>query len=332
MRRRALALAVALWAACASGVAARDLAPKEIEVRATPITHFRFGSSDSRFGALDFVGGLELSASAREFGQLSAMRFLTPGGDFIGVADHGYWFYGTIERDGHVPAGVSRFRMQPMVDATGNALLDKADQDAEGLDVHEGVVTVAFERNARLAEFALAPGAMGRPLRHLDFVIPRRELRSNQGIETLARAPAGGALDGARVVVAERSVDGDGNIFAAIIEGKHKGVFKVRRSDSFDVTDGVFLPDGDLLLLERRFSPLVGVGMRLRRIAGTAIRPGALVDGPVLMQADLAYRIDNMEAVDVWRRDDGALVVSLLSDDNQSFLQRTLYLEFVLVE
>jgi hypothetical protein len=39
-----------------------------------------------------------------------------------------------------------------------------------------------------------------------------------------------------------------------------------------------------------------------------------------------------MEGLDVWRRGDGALMVSLISDDNQSFLQRTLYLEFILHE
>jgi hypothetical protein len=43
-------------------------------------------------------------------------------------------------------------------------------------------------------------------------------------------------------------------------------------------------------------------------------------------------RIDNMEAMDVWQREDGAAMVSLMSDDNQSFLQRSLYLEFRLRE
>jgi len=42
------------------------------------------------------------------------------------------------------------------------------------------------------------------------------------------------------------------------------------------------------------------------------------------------HQIDNMEAMDVWRRADGALIVSLMSDDNRSFLQRSLYLEFLL--
>jgi hypothetical protein len=34
--------------------------------------------------------------------------------------------------------------------------------------------------------------------------------------------------------------------------------------------------------------------------------------------------------MDVWQRSDGALMVSLMSDDNHSILQRNLYLEFIL--
>ena len=52
----------------------------------------------------------------------------------------------------------------------------------------------------------------------------------------------------------------------------------------------------------------------------------------MLFEADMSYQIDNMEGLDVWTRADGALIVSLISDDNHSILQRNLYLEFVLHE
>ena len=126
--------------------------------------------------------------------------------------------------------------------------------------------------------------------------------------------------------------DKDGNIFAAVLTGPRKGVFTVRRDDDFDITDGVFLPNGDLLLLERRFTMTTGVAMRLRRIEGETIRPGRVADGPVLLSADMTYQIDNMEGLDAWRRSDGALMVSVVSDDNHSMLQRNLYLEFRLHE
>ncbi len=164
----------------------------------------------------------------------------------------------------------------------------------------------------------------------LDFLVPKNELRQNRGFETVTRAHARGQQEGELVVVSEKSLDKAGNIFAAIIEGPDKGIFTVKRSGEFDITDGAFLPDGDLLLLERSFSMSAGVKMRLRRIYGESVAKGSVADGPVLFEADMSYQIDNMEAMDVWTREDGAVMVSLMSDDNHSILQRNLYLEFVL--
>jgi len=334
---RAVVAAVVLAAALAFSATARADAPFPVGIDSRPIANFRMGSNETRFGAVEFVGGFEMRASERVFGQLSALRFLTPGRDFVGVADHGYWFFGRIARDAQGrPAGVEDFRMQAMLDDRGRAVTVKRMADAEGLEVADGIATVSFEREARVLEYALDPAGMAGPLGSLDFVIPRGELRNNQGLETVARAPRDGPLRGARIVVAERSIDENGDIFAAVVEGPGKGIFKVRRTDGFDVTDGVFLPEGvfggDLVLLERRYSLVSGVAMRLRRIPGETIRPGALVDGEALVEADLGYRIDNMEGLDAWTRADGATMLSLVSDDNQSFLQRTLYLEFRLRE
>lgn len=313
---------------------AQDAGMRPVAVTVSPVVNFRLGSSETRFGELEFVGGLEIRSKEPEFGQLSALRFLTPGGEFAGVADHGYWFFGGIERDdAGVPVGIADFRMQAMVGADGEVIEAKIDKDAEALDISDGIATVAFERNARVSQYALDPQNMGPPIRDLDFVIPRGELRHNQGIETLLRAHAHGIHAGALIVVAERSIDRNGDLYAAILDGPEKGVFKVMRSDGYDVTDGAMIEEtGDLLLLERRFSATHGIGMRIRRINSEAVRRGELVNGPALIEANLGHRIDNMEALDVWRRDDGALMVSILSDDNQSFLQRTIYLEFRLVD
>ncbi|HZG29055.1 MAG TPA: esterase-like activity of phytase family protein, partial [Ensifer sp.] len=89
-----------------------------------------------------------------------------------------------------------------------------------------------------------------------------------------------------------------------------------------------FLPSGDLVLLERSFSLLQGVGIRLRLIRADDIKPDATVDGEELMVADLSYKIDNMEGVDAFRAADGSTHLVLVSDNNNSFLQSNLMLEF----
>ena len=56
--------------------------------------------------------------------------------------------------------------------------------------------------------------------------------------------------------------------------------------------------------------------VRIRRIALGEIKPGALVDGAVLFEADLGYEIDNMEGLSVHRSAGGEIVLTLISDDN----------------
>ena len=306
---------------------------EQVEISSRPITQFRIGRNDRQFGPLEFVGGLEMTSSVRDFGALSSMRFLSPGADFIGVADTGFWFFGRVTRDADQrPIGISAFRMVPMVDVTGQPFERKWEVDAEGLAVRDGIATVGFERNHRVAQYRIDPDNMRGTFGKLDFLVQAHELRANRGFETVAYAPAGGVLEGALTVVSEKSLDSQGNIFAAVLSGPAKGVFSVKRSGDFDITDGAFLPDGDLLLLERSFSMAQGVRMRLRRLESATIGKGKLSNGPILLQADMNYQIDNMEAMDVWRRADGAVMVSLMSDDNHSILQRNLYLEFVLHE
>lgn len=310
---------------------AEPAAIESIEVRVRPIDRFRIGHDDRQFGPLEFVGGLEMTSPDRDFGALSAFRFLRPGSDFIGVADTGFWFFGTIEHDAAgKPSGVADFRMTQMVDAKGNVVSKKWEVDAEGLAVNDGVATVGFERNHRVAQFRIDPQNMQAPFGRLDFLVPKGELRQNRGFETVTHAHPHGQHEGGVVVVSEKSLDKAGNIFAAIVEGPNKGIFTVKRNGEFDITDGTFLPDGDLLLLERSFSMATGIRMRLRRIYGESVARGSVADGPVLMEADMGYQIDNMEAMDVWQRADGATIVSLMSDDNHSLLQRNLYLEFIL--
>ena len=333
MRSRMASVAAVALLALTLPVLADAAAVEPVAVSVRPISRFQIGRDETMFGPLEFVGGLEMTAAARDFGALSAFRFLKAGGDFIGVADTGFWVFGTVEHDAQGrPSGIAGFSMQPMVDKAGKAIAKKWEVDAEGLAVRDGIATVGFERNHRIAQFRIEPGAMKAPFRQLDFLVPAKELRQNRGFEAVVHAGADGPLKGALVAVSEKSLDKAGNVFAAVLDGPRKGVFTVRRDGDFDITDGAFLPGGDLLLLERSFSIATGVRMRLRRIAADSIAPGAVADGPVLIEADMAYQIDNMEGMDVWRRADGALMVSLISDDNHSILQRNLYLEFILHE
>jgi hypothetical protein len=106
----------------------------------------------------------------------------------------------------------------------------------------------------------------------------------------------------------------------------------LRYRDDYNVTDAAIAPGGRLLVLERHFSFFRGALMRIRRLELTDVRPGALVDGEVLIEASLAQEIDNMEAIAVHRNAGGETIITLLSDDNFNRLQRTILLRFALIE
>ena len=333
MSGRAIAR-LSLVAGAVSLLAASTVLPlraddETLKINSRLITHFKIGSDEVRFGDFEFVGGLELSSPSGSLGAMSAIRLSDDRRSFLGVMDTGFWYAGRFERGANGElTGVADFTVSPILDMDGQTSDMKWKVDAEGLAVRGDEVLVSFERRHRVDVYpAKAPGS-SKPMGSLPLQIPAREFRANQGPEALMVAPEASPLPGDAVIVSERSLNATGDIYAAILTGPMKGVFFVKRHAPYDITDGDFLPNGDLLLLERRFSIAGGIGMRIRRIEGSRLGPGNLVDGPVLLEADFGNQIDNMEGLDVSTDEAGQVFVTLVSDDNHSILQRNLVLEF----
>ena len=325
--RRHLAAAAILLGALAAPHAARAIEPRglaPVPVEVEPIG--RFSLLGNRVGVLTFLGGAELKGR-RPLASLSGLARTGPD-RFLAVSDAGDWVRIALTRgpEGRI-AGASAAAGPIDADIRGR-LRDKGDVDAEAVALEPGgTALVAFERRNRILRFDRA----GRRMGALELPIPLAELRRNKGLETVAVSPAASPLGGAAITIAERSIDRAGDVFAAILNGPGRGVFKVRRTDGFDVTDAAFLPGGDLILLERLYRGRLSLRVRMRRVPGRAIRRGARVDGTVIMEAGLASEIDNLEGLTV-HEDERGTVLTVVSDDNASFLQRTLLLEFLLPE
>lgn len=304
-----------------------------IAVKSETIDRFAFGSSQTVFGRLEFLGGLVMTSTDVNFGAWSSIRFRSDQKNFVGVLDTGGWITGQIERDasGRL-SGLSNVDITQMLSRTGRPDNRKQMMDAEGLAFRPGQILVSFERKHRVDVYPDPGFKVQAPLRSLPKLIPEDKLVDNKSLETVVVAPKDGPLAGAAVVVAEESLNAAGDNYAAVLDGPRKGVFFVRRHDTFDISDGTFLPNGDLVLLERGFSLTKGIRMRLRLIRADDIKPNATVDGEELMVADSSNRIDNMEGVDAFRAADGTTHLILISDDNLSFLQKDVMLEFRLKE
>jgi hypothetical protein len=303
---------------------------RPITVEARQIDYFKFDQSTSRFGQMEFLGGLELTADDDDFGSFSGLD-IDASGRLYTVSDRGTWLSANLEEDNSKPLGLSDAWIAPILNPAGNQPTSKASADAEALRLTSlngrPVVLVSFEHIHEIWAFDSPLDVTETPVR-LPLPSFLRGLRSNKGLEAVAVAPTDGPLAGATVAIAERSLDSAGNHRGFVLGGPRAGVFTIARYGNFDITDAAFLPDGDLLVLERRFSYRTGVAMRMRLIRSTLIRPGATVDGATLIDVGMVHQIDNLEGLAVRTDATGRTIVTLISDNNHSLLQRTLLLQF----
>ncbi len=309
-------------------------APVAIEVNARPIPAFDTRDrSRVRFGALEYRSGLILTSGFRGFGGLSGFRLDPNGERFIAISDRGSWFTGRIVYRGREMTGLDDVEAAPLLGPDGRPITARGWYDSESLAFDGTLVYVGIERVHRILRYDFAKGFTR--ARGEEIPLPpawRKQLPSNKGLEALMVVPKHLPLAGTLIAISERGLDADGNIIGFLIGGKTPGQFSLRRTDQFEVSDAVLLRSGDLLVLERKFSWLSGVGIRIRRLQLAALAPGALVDGPAIFEADLGHEVDNMEAIDAHVTPEGDTVLTLVSDDNFSLIQRNLILQFTLME
>ena len=285
----------------------------------------------TRFGQLEFRGGLVLASNYGPFGGLSSIHLDRQGIRLLGVTDKGSWLRGRIVYRAGRPAGIVDAEMAPILGPDGRPLAAHGWYDAESLTESDGKFYIGIERVEKIVRFDI--GRDGLAARGEPIAVPAdfKTFTRNKGLECLAAPPKGSPHAGALIAITELSLDASGNIRAYVIEGGRVTRFAVKRSGEFDVTDCAILPPADLLLLERRYSLFSSLGMRIRQIPLGAISAGAVVDGPPLIEADLAHQIDNMEGIAVHRNARGETIITLVSDDNFSSIQRSLLLQFALV-
>jgi hypothetical protein len=292
-----------------------------IRVEAQPISRLSATDPDrSRFGALVFRSGVHLRSDVSAFGGFSGLWRSGNGEEIIALADNAQLLKARIETSDGRLSGLSGPVLPPLILSNGVPMRRSRYYDTENFALAGNAAYVGVERNHAVIRFER--NAAGSIIRGVPIPIPKalRDLPSNGGLEALAVAPQRSPLSGALIGVAE---GGDG----FILTGSRQGAFQVILLGGYDVTDMAFLPEGDAVILERRFSLFGGFACRLRRLEAASIRPGARVDGDVLYESEASHQVDNMEGLSV-HREGGETVLSLISDDNFSALQKTLLLEF----
>lgn len=331
-RRGALAFlgGAAGYAATCGSAGAFNVARREVAVAARVLPAFEPRNPERRdFGALTYRGGLELRAHDADFGGFSALWRSPDGSRIIAISDQGSWLMAEpVVTQGRL-SGLGAAVMAPILNAAGKPLGRTRSYDTESLTIGGGIAYIGIERTHEILRFDWEKD--GFLARGMPVAVPAavKRLPANRGLEAIGILPPELGMPGALIAISERSGAADAPTLGWIIAGPKPGPLQVQRRGGFDITDLAFLPGGDMLLLERWYVPWRGVAFRIRRVKGTGIHAGALLDGETLIEADLGYEIDNMEGLSV-HVDKGRTILTLISDDNFSFLQRTILLEFSL--
>lgn len=279
--------------------------------------------SETQLGRLDYLGGLILAGSEGGFGGYSGITVDADGAGLWAISDTGHWLRLDLRRsDTGLPVDVAAAQILPLRDANGHAISRKTLSDAESLRrLPDGRWLVSFERAHRLWIYETPGGAATATLQAPDSVAQQPD---NGGIEAIATFANGDLLLFSEDMPAVNGREGT----AAWLwrAGAWRDLAWPAR-DGFKPTDAAALENGDVIVLERFYLPLIGPKARLQRIPAAALDAGDL-QPELLAEWAAPYSVDNMEALDVRRLPDGSLWLYVMSDDNRNSLQRTLLMLF----
>ena len=252
---------------------------------------------------------------------------------FVAMTDKANWFTGRIVYEGARPVAIAEAVMAPMLAPTVVSWRRAAGMIPKRSPTDRGTFYVGIERVNRIVKFDF--GRYGVQARAEPVATPAeiRSLPNNRGIEGLIFVPKGLPLAGTLIAFSERDLDRAGNIRAFLIGGPTPGGFAVRRTDEFRhqrLRAACRLATcccWNAAFPGRAASQCGCAASRSRRSPRARWWTARFFCSPTM-----GYQIDNMEALGVHRTAQGETVLTLLSDDNFSAVQRTLLLQFTLLD
>ena len=289
------------------------------QMSATPVALDSADRGRARVGSLIYLGGVRLTSPQAAFGGFSSMQ--VRGDRFTLLSDDGHLVQFRMGADFR-PRDL-HLRALPGGPGTG---WFKADRDSESqtADPATGRVWVGFEHANAIWRF----DDFGRAEAH---AAPREmtDWASNGGPEAMVRLASGHFL---AISETTRPKGGKGRI--GLIFGGDPTDPKVRIErfayvppQGYDPTDMAELPDGRLLVLNRRVSLADLFTAKLVLIYRGAVRPGAIVQGREVATLAAPLLHDNFEALAV-TEEGGATIVWIASDDNREWFEQSLLLKF----
>lgn len=312
-------------------------ADSTVALDVSPVPLDASDASRSAVGRLHYLGGLWLRSADPRFGGLSDLRVSPDGARLFAVSDCGHGFTAALSYDaGGRLAGVADPRLVALTGLDGRPL-GLGEADAESLVAGDGELEVGFEGRGKVLAYDADPPFAG-PARRLPIPVGVSACGRNTGLETMTDTG-----DGRRLLVCEGRKGASTTVPAWIGRGEAwtEREYPLRfdggwAGEPFRPTGAALLPDGDLLVVERRFPP---IGARLVRLPRETLDATGALSPREIARFEAPLVLDNFEGVEARRDASGRTLVYLLSDDNNcaktpgsrgSGLQRTLLLMFAL--
>lgn len=309
---------------------------EDLTITSLPITRFMSARVGEPVQGLIWRGGIEMQSQIDTFGGLSGLGFTGPDGKLVAVSDRGNFISGQLLYDeAGRPASLIGVTVAPIQNSKGAELPRAYTRDAEALTVIErngvpSAVRVGFENLTRVADFQLVDGRPEGPAREVNIPKFLSDTRTNETLEAVCIAPPASPIAGSTLLLTEGIIDDDGQHVGYLLGNNDKGPVSYISGTGTNPTDCAFMPNGDLLVLERGIA-LIAFQMRLIRVPAADVKPGAHLKGEQLLQAT-GGDIDNMEGLAVHPGPDGKPRITIISDNNFNDFERNLLLEFSLPE
>ncbi|MCI5043344.1 MAG: esterase-like activity of phytase family protein [Aquisalinus sp.] len=299
-------------------------------------------------GQLKYRGSLILTSPDRRFGGFSGLRLTTDGSSLYAISDRAQWLIAEPVYDelGAITA-LQQVRMATLERHNGE-ILSGAAGDAEGLELTpDGGAIISFERYHRVDHYRQDRSDRFRYRQRLLHNEIARGLESNGALESVI------LLKDSRVLtIAEKSAKPsswseaeqkliDNNAVPGWLSppaiwyegGDDWSPVIYKPAEGFSVTDlAQDQMTGDVYVLERLYSRSTGVRCRITRLDLAKINPGSTLQGEEIARLNMLHGIDNLEAMDLKRTQDGRLMLYLMSDDNFNIAQRTVLMSWEITD
>ncbi len=296
----------------------RELPPSVTLVHFAPVALSQDATDLKRLGRLAFLGGWALTSNDARLGGISALH--VEAGGALALSDAGWRLQFPL------PSGSGSVRAEiAMVEEGPGPPGDKVNRDIESLVVAGSEAWLGYEQANAVWRY----GRRRFERRSSAQPPAMRQWSDNAGPEAMVRL-----ADGRFLVFAEgNGGDSEAILFAGdpTVAGTPALRLRYRPPEGYRITDAALLPDGRLLLLNRKVALFEGFTARL--IVAALPRPagGAVIIGQEVAAFEGAVTRDNFEALSV-TRESGRTILWIASDDNYSPLQRTLLMKFALAE